>query len=39
MGKHTEKLELIDIDKLIPYANNARIHSDEQIKKLQARIG
>ncbi len=38
MGKHTEKLELIDIDKLIPYANNARIHSDEQIKKLQASI-
>jgi len=38
MNKHTERLELVDIDKLIPYANNARIHSDDQIKKLQASI-
>jgi ParB-like chromosome segregation protein Spo0J len=38
MSKHTEKLELIDISKLIPYANNARTHSDEQIKKIQASI-
>lgn len=38
MSKHTEKLELIDIDKLIPYANNARTHSDEQIKKIQASL-
>ena len=38
MSKHTEKLELIDIYKLIPYANNARTHSDEQIKKIQASI-
>jgi ParB-like chromosome segregation protein Spo0J len=35
---HAERLELIAIDKLIPYANNARTHSDEQIKKIQASI-
>lgn len=38
MSKHTEKLELIAIDKLIPYANNARTHSDDQIKKIQASL-
>jgi DNA modification methylase len=38
MGRYTEKLELIDISKLIPYANNARTHSDEQIKKIQASL-
>ncbi len=38
MGKHTERLELIAIDKLIPYANNARTHSDDQIKKIQASL-
>jgi DNA modification methylase len=38
MNKHTEKLEIIDISKLIPYANNARTHSDEQIKKIQASL-
>ena len=38
MTKHTERLELTDIDKLIPYANNARTHSEDQIKKIQASI-
>jgi len=38
MDKHTERLELIAIDKLIPYANNARTHSDDQIKKIQASL-
>ena len=38
MSKHTERLELIAIDKLIPYANNARTHSDEQIKKIQSSL-
>ena len=38
MGRQTEKLEIIDISKLIPYANNARTHSDEQIKKIQASL-
>jgi len=38
MSKHTERLELIAIDKLIPYANNARTHSNDQIKKIQASL-
>jgi len=38
MDKHTERLELIAIDRLIPYANNARTHSDEEIKKIQASL-
>lgn len=38
MNKHTERLELIDINKLIPYTNNARTHSDEQIKKIQSSL-
>ena len=38
MSKHPERLELIETDKLIPYANNARTHSDEQIKKIQASL-
>ena len=38
MGRYTEKLEIIDISKLIPYVNNARTHSDEQIKKIQASL-
>jgi ParB-like chromosome segregation protein Spo0J len=38
MSKHTEKLELIAIDKLIPYSNNARTHSDEQIRQIQASL-
>ncbi len=35
---YTDRLELIDIDKLIPYANNARTHSDEQIGQLRDSI-
>ena len=35
---NVEKLELISIKKLIPYASNARTHSDDQIKKIQASI-
>jgi ParB-like chromosome segregation protein Spo0J len=38
MSKHTERLEIVAIDKLIPYANNARTHSDDQIKKIQASL-
>jgi hypothetical protein len=29
----TERFEKVSIDKLIPYARNARIHSKEQIPK------
>lgn len=38
MGRQAEKLEIVDISKLIPYTNNARTHSDEQIKKIQSSI-
>ena len=38
MTKHTEILEMVDIDKLIPYVNNARTHSDDQIKKIQSSL-
>lgn len=32
------EMNLVDIDKLIPYVNNARTHSKEQINKLRASI-
>ena len=38
MEKLVQKFEHIEIDKLIPYENNARTHSDEQIKKIQASL-
>lgn len=34
----SQELKLVDIDKLIPYANNARTHSDEQIEQIQLSI-
>ena len=33
MEKMTTEMQLISIEKLVPYANNARTHSAEQIKK------
>lgn len=36
--KRTEELKLIPIEELIPYANNARTHSKEQIKKLRSSL-
>lgn len=36
--KTTKKLELIPTDRLIPYENNARTHSDAQIEKIQASL-
>lgn len=33
-----EKYEMVEISKLIPYANNARTHPDEQIKRIQSSI-
>ena len=36
--KMSEKLQLVKIDKLIPYARNARTHSAEQVKQIQASI-
>ena len=36
MSKTTKEMKLIDINKLIPYVNNARTHSPEQINKLRS---
>ena len=36
--KTTEELQLIPIGKLVPYANNARTHSPEQIMKLRSSL-
>ena len=36
--KRTEELKLLPIDELIPYANNARTHSKEQINKLRSSL-
>ena len=36
--KTTEELQLIPIGKLVPYANNARTHSPEQILKLRSSL-
>ena len=34
----TERLELIETSRLVPYARNARIHSPAQVKQLQASL-
>ena len=31
----TKEFQLVDINKLVPYANNARTHNKEQILKLR----
>jgi len=36
--KTTTEMQLVSIDKLIPYVNNARTHSPEQIKKLRSSL-
>lgn len=38
MTKTTSQMELINIDKLIPYINNARTHSPNQVNKLRSSI-
>lgn len=38
MAKTTTHLELVSIDKLIPYVNNARTHSAEQVNKLRSSL-
>lgn len=38
MSKTTTKMELVSVSKLIPYINNARTHSVEQINKLRSSI-
>ena len=36
--KTTKEMKMINILKLIPYANNARTHSDEQVMKLRSSL-
>ena len=36
--KTTKEMVLVAIDKLIPYINNARTHSTEQINKLRSSL-
>ena len=38
MGKTTTDMQLVPIGKLVPYANNARTHSPEQITKLRSSL-
>lgn len=37
-NRYTEELQQIGIEKLVPYANNSRTHSEHQLKKLQASL-
>lgn len=38
MSKTTTEMQLISIDKLVPYVNNARTHTAEQILKLRSSL-
>ena len=38
MGKTTTDMQLVPIGKLVPYANNARTHSPEQVTKLRSSL-
>jgi ParB-like chromosome segregation protein Spo0J len=38
LAKTTTEMQLVDIGKLVPYANNARTHSPEQVNKLRASL-
>ena len=38
MGKTTTEMKLISTAELIPYVNNARTHSSEQINKLRSSL-
>lgn len=38
MGRTTTQMELVSISKLVPYVNNARTHSPEQIMKLRSSL-
>lgn len=38
MGKTTTELQLVPVEKLIPYINNARTHSPEQLTKLRSSL-
>lgn len=38
MSKTTTKLEMVKVSELIPYVNNARTHSQEQVNKLRSSL-
>ncbi len=38
MEKHTSEMKMVETAKLIPYVNNARTHSPEQINKLRGSL-
>ena len=38
MGKHTTEMKMVETSKLIPYVNNARTHSQEQVNKLRGSL-
>ena len=38
MGKHTTVMKMVETSKLIPYVNNARTHSQEQVNKLRGSL-
>lgn len=38
MGKHTTEMKMVETSKLIPYMNNARTHSQEQVNKLRGSL-
>ena len=38
MGKTTTEMQLIPLGKLVPYVNNARTHSPEQLSKLRSSL-
>ena len=38
MGKTTTEMQLVSLEKLVPYVNNARTHNAEQIMKLRSSL-
>lgn len=38
MEKMTTEMKLVETSKLIPYVNNARTHSNEQVNKLRSSL-
>ena len=38
VGKTITEMQMVSIEKLVPYANNARTHSAEQILKLRSSL-
>ena len=38
MAKHTTEMKMVQTSKLIPYVNNARTHSQEQVNKLRGSL-